>query len=124
MTSGNFQSLEVVDRGSETQLQATENLNLKALCSMAQFNCFSFPGRDDAIGEKIQDLCSENIQDVVDGYIHALLAWHPRARYLIGKDAKFVWMPFGYYLPEWIGDKVFELAAGRDRPIPAAVKNR
>ena len=29
----NFQSLEVVDRGSETQLQVAENLNLLAQCS-------------------------------------------------------------------------------------------
>ena len=29
----NFQSLEVVDRGSETQLQVTENLNVLAQCS-------------------------------------------------------------------------------------------
>ena len=29
----NFQSLEVVDRGSETQLQVTENLNWISQCS-------------------------------------------------------------------------------------------
>ena len=29
----NFQSLEVVDRGSETQLQVAENLNFLAQCS-------------------------------------------------------------------------------------------
>ena len=29
----NFQSLEVVDRGSETQLQVTENLNFLAQCA-------------------------------------------------------------------------------------------
>ena len=29
----NFQSLEIKDRGSETQLQVTENLNFLAQCS-------------------------------------------------------------------------------------------
>ena len=29
----NFQSLEIVDRGSETQLQVAENLNFLAQCS-------------------------------------------------------------------------------------------
>ena len=31
--SNNFDSLEVVDRGSETRLQATQNLNFLAQCS-------------------------------------------------------------------------------------------
>ena len=39
----NFQSLEVVDRGSETQLQVTENVNFIAQCSEDYLirNCYA-----------------------------------------------------------------------------------
>ena len=43
----NFQSLEAVDRVSETQLQVTENLNLPVQCSrghMAQLSLYVHKG--------------------------------------------------------------------------------
>ena len=65
---------------------------------------------------------SDNIQQVVDGYEHAMLSLMPRARYVIGKDAKFLWLPL-QSLPEWLGDLILE-KSNKDRPIPAALKKR
>lgn len=42
---------------------------------------------------------------MVDAYHHALLGRFPRARYMPGKDAKFLWMPL-QWMPEWLGDLI------------------
>ena len=68
----------------------------------------------------VSGIVSERISDVVDAYEHALLGRFPRARYLVGKDAKLVWIPFNHWMPEWLGDLLLEKLAG-ERTIPRAV---
>ena len=46
---------------------------------------------------------SKDIYKVLDAYEHALLARFPRTRYLVGYDARFVWMNV-QWMPEWLGD--------------------
>ena len=46
---------------------------------------------------------------------------YPRARYVVGKDAKFVWLPL-QWLPEWLGDFLIDKLA-KDKPIPRACRN-
>jgi retinol dehydrogenase-16 len=67
-------------------------------------------------------LASDRPQDVVDAYVHALLGRYPRARYLVGLDARFLFTPLTW-VPEWLGDWVLaRLGAGV--PLPAAVEKR
>ena len=57
---------------------------------------------------------------VVDAYEHALLGRYPRARYLVGNDARYLLAPI-QTLPEWLGDWILrKLESGR--PLPAAVE--
>lgn len=63
---------------------------------------------------------SDRISDVIDAYEHALLGCFPRARYLIGWDAVYMYMPI-QYLPEWLSDWIYELA-DKNRPLPASVR--
>jgi len=67
---------------------------------------------------KFNELGSSRLGDVVDAYQHALLGCYPRARYLVGFDAKFIWMTL-QWMPEWLGDW---LATKLDpnQPLPAA----
>src|SRR6218665_171327 len=61
---------------------------------------------------------SERFSDVVDAYEHALLGLYPRARYLIGWDARVVvWIQA---LPEWMGDWLF-FHLYSNSPPPACV---
>jgi len=57
---------------------------------------------------------------VVEAYEHALLGRFPRARYLVGRDAKFVYLPL-QWLPEWLGDWLMR-KFDPNCPLPAAVK--
>ena len=59
------------------------------------------------------------INDVVDAYEEALLSRFPRARYPVGRDAVFLWLPL-QMLPEWISDMVME-KMDYARPLPAAI---
>ena len=45
----------------------------------------------------------------------------PRARYVVGKDAKFVWLPL-QWMPEWLGDYIIDSLA-KDKPMPRACKD-
>ncbi|WAR09695.1 H17B6-like protein [Mya arenaria] len=79
------------------------------------------PGRHNT-NEIISQLHESNLsnpQDVADVMIHALLARHPRSRYLVGKDAKTIYRLIGV-LPGWIGDRILTL------PVPTKIpfKNR
>jgi len=67
---------------------------------------------------KFDDMGSPRVDDVVDAYQHALLGTYPRARYLVGFDAKFIWMPL-QYLPEWLGDWLLAKFDPK-QPLPAA----
>jgi len=44
---------------------------------------------------------STQLHLVVDALTHALLAKHPKERYIIGPDAKFIFIPMSY-LPIWL----------------------
>ena len=71
----------------------------------------------------VSGLISEDITPVVDAYTHALTAVFPRARYVVGKDAKYLWLTL-QALPEFLGDFFIELLATMNgvKPIPAACK--
>lgn len=56
---------------------------------------------------------------VVDAYEHALLGVYPRARYMVGFDAKYIYNPIAL-APEWLGDWI--LRRINDAPLPNAVK--
>ena len=75
---------------------------------------------DSSVKALTSGIVSERISDVIDAYEHALLGRFPRARYLVGKDAKLVWIPFNHWMPEWLGDLLLEKLAG-ERTIPRAV---
>ena len=71
----------------------------------------------------LKKLMSEKIDDVVNAYKHALLAVFPRARYVVGLDARFLWLPL-QMLPEWMGDFIL-LKTSKDRLMSkAARKNK
>jgi len=73
------------------------------------------------IYEKFHARISDRPMDVVDAYEEALLALMPRARYLIGADANYFWLPL-QMLPERLGDWILEYLA--KPPIPASMKRR
>lgn len=47
--------------------------------------------------------CSPRIDKVVDALLGAIVCKYPRARTVVGYDAKFFFIPLTF-LPEWIGD--------------------
>ena len=65
-------------------------------------------------------LSSGHTNDVVNAYEHALCAMFPRARYVVGFDANYIWLPL-QPLPEWLGDWLLDRMAW-DKPIPAVLK--
>ena len=69
----------------------------------------------------IPKIMSNKIEKVVDAYTHALLARFPRDRYVVGNDARFIYLPI-QQLPEWLGDWLLEVLA-KNRPIPRMVKS-
>lgn len=79
------------------------------------YNFMSGPAR-----EKIMESGSSRISDVVDAYENAILGLFPRARYVVGRDAKLLYLPL-IYLPECIGDWIFE-RLNKDAPLPLALK--
>ncbi|XP_066270403.1 retinol dehydrogenase 16-like isoform X2 [Branchiostoma lanceolatum] len=61
---------------------------------------------------------------VVDAMEHALFATHPRSRYVIGWDARFMFIPISW-LPTDLGDLVGKLIAPpKMRPTPVCYKDR
>jgi 11-cis-retinol dehydrogenase len=50
---------------------------------------------------------SSAVDEVVNAYVHAVLGWFPRARYVVGNDARFVRLPI-QALPEWLGDWIID----------------
>ena len=71
---------------------------------------------------KFEELCSNRLTDVIDAYEHALLGRFPRARYVVGFDANYLWWPL-QMLPEWLGDYLLSKAVP-GQPLPAAVEAR
>jgi len=68
----------------------------------------------------LEKLTSSRVSDVLDAYEHALLGVRPRARYVVGNDARFFWLPI-QAMPEWLGDWILEFMT-KDTPIPAVIK--
>jgi|SRR6218665_922627 len=58
--------------------------------------------------DKMLDFASDRCSDVTDAYEHALFARFPRERYLVGFDAKYVFIPV-QVLPEWLGDWILRV---------------
>ncbi len=52
---------------------------------------------------KVEITGQEDITPVVDAYVHAVVGRFPRARYVVGVDAKFLLKPLSY-MPESISD--------------------
>jgi hypothetical protein len=73
------------------------------------------------IGDGMQKMCAGNIDPVIDAYQHALLGRFPRPRYIVGYDAKLIFVPLSF-LPDWIADGFLRLSMGRAFPLPAALK--
>ena len=70
----------------------------------------------------LEKITSSRLSDVLDAYEHALLGVYPRTRYVVGNDARFLWLPV-QALPEWLADWILE-CLDKDRPIPAVIKKR
>ena len=75
---------------------------------------------DQTLKTFVSGIVSERISDVIDAYEHALLGSFPRARYVVGKDARLVWIPLNHWMPEWLGDWLLEKLA-KERPTPRAI---
>lgn len=60
--------------------------------------------------EGVMSSLSPHSYKVVDAYVDAITSKYPRARYLVGYDAKFLYVPL-YYLPEWLMDWLIETQA-------------
>jgi NAD(P)-dependent dehydrogenase (short-subunit alcohol dehydrogenase family) len=63
---------------------------------------------------------SSKVSDVVDSYEDALLSRYPRARYVVGLDANFLFLPL-QALPECISDWLLEVISPKG-PTPAALR--
>lgn len=63
---------------------------------------------------------SRRVGDVIDAYEHALFGRNPRARYVVGWDARFIYLPL-QWLPEWLGDWIYERLEHR-RPRPSSTR--
>jgi hypothetical protein len=61
----------------------------------------------------MQSLSSENIEEVLDAFESALFSRYPRARYVVGVDARFLWLPL-QCLPEWLSDRLMRFGS----PLP------
>ena len=68
---------------------------------------------------KFDNMGSERLTDVVDAYEHALLGRYPRARYVVGKDAKYLWLLL-QWMPEWMSDWML-FKFDPNQPLPAAL---
>ncbi|CAG5135600.1 unnamed protein product [Candidula unifasciata] len=53
---------------------------------------------------------SSSLRPVIDAYTHAIVSRYPHTRYVVGTDARFVFIPLSY-LPDWMSDLVLRLMA-------------
>lgn len=63
--------------------------------------------------QMLKKICSSNTDKVIDAYEHAVTGHYPRARYLVGPDAKYFWWMM-LWMPEWLGDWIL---AAADPPL-------
>jgi len=61
------------------------------------------------------------ISHVSDSIVQALFCRYPRARYVVGNDAKYAFLPVNS-LPDWLSDWFFDMAGGC--PVPAVMKQK
>jgi len=61
---------------------------------------------------------SERTWEVVDALEHALLGMFPRARYGVGTDVRYIYLPL-QWMPEWLGDWLADILFRL--PTPAGV---
>ena len=69
-------------------------------------------------------IANRNIDIVVDAYIHGLYAKHPRARYVCGWDAKYIFIPMSFMPSTWqdfLLQLMMNITSGSMRP--AALMN-
>jgi len=76
----------------------------------------------EGLDKDIKLLGSPRVSDVVNAYEHALLGLYPRARYVIGFDAKYIWLPL-QWMPEWMGDMILG-KLDPERPLPAVLRKK
>ncbi len=62
------------------------------------------------------EMASDKVEEVTDAYEHAIFAWFPRCRYVIGKGTGI--MCVLSHLSEWLSDAVLARLAAL--PLPAA----
>jgi 11-cis-retinol dehydrogenase len=67
-------------------------------------------------------LASSRVSIVTDVFEHAILGRYPRARYVIGADAKFLFVPVAM-LPEWLCDWILA-TLDRNKPLPAILRKK
>ncbi|XP_074550999.1 retinol dehydrogenase 7-like [Halichoeres trimaculatus] len=63
--------------------------------------------------QRIKQLADEDLMKVVNCMEHGVSAVHPRARYSVGWDAKFLWLPLSY-MPTWVLDRL--ILSGSPKP--------
>ena len=85
------------------------------LVNTCQFLFYFRTVRDITPSKITSSLVSDKLSDVIDTYEHALLARFPRARYVVGKDAKYFFLPM-QWMPEWLGDWIMHLQSPLPRP--------
>ncbi|KHN83857.1 Retinol dehydrogenase 16 [Toxocara canis] len=61
-------------------------------------------------GMFLERICSPHTEWVIDAYFHALTSKFPRARYYVGNDVLFGFLPLSY-LPSSVADKLLLIAA-------------
>ncbi|XP_035825361.1 retinol dehydrogenase 16 [Aplysia californica] len=69
--------------------------------SLLQLSPFSSPVH--SCMQYFSDHSSTTIDHVIDAYVHAITARYPRTRYVVGIDAKYVYIPLSF-LPDWLTD--------------------
>jgi len=77
----------------------------------------------DVLQKTLGMLCSDNVDQVVMCYEHAVTARFPRARYMVGFDARYMlWLLS--LLPEWISDAVSMVMMPRPQTQLDAKRNK
>lgn len=73
---------------------------------MIDFSCaHCFLYTDSKLAQKALKLRNEKLSWVTNSIEHALKSCYPRKRYVVGWDAKFLFIPVSY-LPSWVFDYI------------------
>jgi retinol dehydrogenase-16 len=74
------------------------------------------------VPKQINILASGRLNIVTDAFEHAILGRYPQARYVIGADIKFLFLPVAV-LPERLGDWILAML-DRSKPLPAILRKK